>query len=154
MARWLFWICYINPVFYAFQALLVNELSRIDLQCALGAITPGGPNHPPGVGPNQVCAVAGASPGSAVVPGSDYLAAAFGYYKSNVGRDIGILIAFLIGLIAVTCFVMETRRNEAFYPPLNIVKTPNGEEKQLNDRLKERRLAGSDKVSAGHIVVS
>lgn len=31
MKRWLFWIYYLNPLSYAYEAIFANEFSRIDV---------------------------------------------------------------------------------------------------------------------------
>ena len=33
MARWLFWGSCLNPIFYAFAALMVNEFKRVTFTC-------------------------------------------------------------------------------------------------------------------------
>jgi len=40
MQVWLFWLYYLNPLAYAFQALMENEFGRIDLLCDGEAVVP------------------------------------------------------------------------------------------------------------------
>lgn len=106
MPRWLFWISYINPVYFNFEALMINEFKGLTLRCVDGLISPRGSGYPtnvsrswPGrfnhlltnapltlkqVGPNQVCTLPGARGGSQTVGGMDYLKAAFNYKRSNL----------------------------------------------------------------------
>ena len=40
MKRWLFWISYINPLYYAFSGCMENEFMRLQLSCDGNYITP------------------------------------------------------------------------------------------------------------------
>jgi len=42
-----------------------------------------------------------------VIPGEDYLQSSFGYTQSNVGPNIGVLIAFSVLYLIVTLFASE-----------------------------------------------
>jgi len=44
------------------------------------------PQYPAALGPNQVCTLPGATPGSDVIAGSVYLSAAYGYQVSEQVR--------------------------------------------------------------------
>lgn len=139
MHRWLFWISYINPVFYAFEALMINEFKRTLFTCSGSQITPAGRGYPAGLGPYQVCTIAGATPGSTSIQGMDYLIATFQYKTSHLGRNIGILFLFLVGLVAVTCLIIELQDQGAFSSAITVKTTPNKEEKALDERLQARR---------------
>lgn len=101
---WFGWIYYINPIAYAFEAVLTNEFSGRVMQCAANQLIPSGPNLNP---QNQGCAIAGSQPGSPEVPGSAYLESQFEYSRSNLWRNFGIVIAFTVGYIAVTVLATE-----------------------------------------------
>lgn len=100
MKRWLFWLTYLNPLYYGYEALFANEFSRINLKCDSSYIIPtnlpqaGITSYPSGVGPNQMCALPGSKTGSDVVTGTDYMHVAFQYSYSHVWRNFGILIAW------------------------------------------------------------
>lgn len=46
MPRWLFWISYLNPVYYSFEALMINEFNGLNLRCVDSNITPRGAGYP------------------------------------------------------------------------------------------------------------
>jgi ATP-binding cassette, subfamily G (WHITE), member 2, PDR len=91
MHPWFRWINYINPVSYAFEAILANEVHNQQYQCAPTSLVP-----PYGTGNNFQCAVAGAVPGQTSVLGDDWLLSTYGYSYSHVWRNLGILFAFQI----------------------------------------------------------
>ena len=53
------------------------------------------------MGNSFVCSVAGARAGQDFVNGDDFIAANYEYYYSNVWRNFGILIAFLVGFMII-----------------------------------------------------
>lgn len=57
---------------------------------------------------HQGCAVAGATPGSLQVAGSDYLQQSFNYTRANLWRNFGVLIAFTVLYIIITAAAAET----------------------------------------------
>ncbi|ERF75245.1 hypothetical protein EPUS_00037 [Endocarpon pusillum Z07020] len=91
MHPWFRWLNYINPVGYAFEAILANEVHNQRYECAPTSLIP-----PYGTGDNFQCAVAGAVPGRTSVLGDDWLRLSYGYSYSNVWRNLGILLAFQI----------------------------------------------------------
>lgn len=148
MARWLFWISYLNPVFYAFEALMVNEFKRVTFTCAGGSIVPSGAGYPAGLGPNQVCTVAGSTPGSDIIPGMQYLTASFNYQESHLWRNVGILLAFLFGLVFIVAVVMEFQNTGGSASAMTVCKPPNKEEAALDERLANRRSGSAEKTEA------
>ncbi|SJX63026.1 probable ATP-binding multidrug cassette transport protein [Sporisorium reilianum f. sp. reilianum] len=148
MRRWLSWISYINPVFYAFEALMINEFKRITFTCEGAQIIPSGPGYPTQLTGNQICTLAGATPGSNQVRGIDYLTASFGYQENHLWRNVGILIAFLFGFVAITALVVEKMDQGAFASAMVVKKPPTKEEKQLNQNLADRRSGATEKTEA------
>ncbi|SNX84520.1 probable ATP-binding multidrug cassette transport protein [Melanopsichium pennsylvanicum] len=148
MRRWLYWISYINPVYYAFEALMINEFKRVTFTCAGAQILPSGAGYPSQLTDNQVCTLAGSTVGTNEIPGMDYLAAAFGYKESHLWRNVGILIAFLAGFIAITAFVVERMEKGAFASAIVVQKPPNKEEQELNQKLKDRQSGATEKTEA------
>lgn len=148
MRRWLFWISYINPVFYAFEALMINEFKRITFTCEGAQIIPSGPGYPTQLTANQICTLAGATPGSDQIAGIAYLTASFGYQESHLWRNVGILIAFLVGFVAITALVVEKMDQGAFASALVVKKPPSKQEKELNQKLQDRRSGATEKTEA------
>lgn len=98
MKRWLFWLYYINPVNYAFGALMGNEFGRIDLDCVGSFIVPNGAGYPATLGANQVCTLPGAVPGNPSVNGEAYISEAYRYHDgSAIWRNFGILVSLQRG---------------------------------------------------------
>lgn len=109
MHPWFKWLKYINPVSYAFEALMVNEFHASEGRCA--ALVPSGPTYTGVSIVNQVCAVTGARPGNPTVSGDDYLKASFQYDHSHLWRDVAILLAFAVAFVITTALATE------FNPP-------------------------------------
>lgn len=101
--NWLIWLNYANGISYAFEGMLANEF-KYNIQCAPSAIVPFGQ---PRDTQYQTCALTGSSPGSLVVPGQDYLSTTFNYSQSNVGPNIGVLIAFTVLYLGLTIIASE-----------------------------------------------
>ncbi|KAI1101221.1 ABC-2 type transporter-domain-containing protein [Jackrogersella minutella] len=101
---WFGWLYWINPISYSFEAVLTNELSNRVMECAPEQLVPQGPGILPEY---QGCALTGSSPNSRVVPGSDYLETALNYSRSNLWRNFGVVIAFMILYILVTVVSTE-----------------------------------------------
>jgi len=72
MHPWFKWISYANPVAYAFEALLVNEVHGRRFPCASTSLVP-----PYGTGINFQCAVAGAVAGETTVSGDAWVSSPF-----------------------------------------------------------------------------
>ncbi|GME79243.1 unnamed protein product [Ambrosiozyma monospora] len=100
MHGWSRWINYIDPIAYAFEALIANEFSGRQFDCTI--FVPAYPDMPM---ENKVCAVVSAKPGLSYINGTDYIAQSFGYYSSHNWRNFGILIGyaafFLITYISI-----------------------------------------------------
>ncbi|KHN95207.1 ABC drug exporter AtrF [Metarhizium album ARSEF 1941] len=101
---WFGWLYYLNPISYAFEAVLTNEFAGRTMDCAPSQLVPQGPGIRP---ENQGCALSGSHPGTPRVAGSDYLSSQFEYSRSNLWRNFGILIAFTAGYIALTVLATE-----------------------------------------------
>lgn len=102
MHPWFSWIRWINPVFYAFEILVANEFHNQDFTCS--AIIP---PYSPNIGDSWVCNVAGAVPGQYTVSGDAFIATNYEYYYSNVWRNFGILIGFLVFFLATYFVTVE-----------------------------------------------
>lgn len=84
MLGWSRWMNYINPMAYAFEALMANEFHDREFPCS--QMVPAGPGYdglPDGA---QICSAVGAMPGESVVNGDRYLGLSFKYYNSHKWR--------------------------------------------------------------------
>ncbi|KAJ7160558.1 ABC-2 type transporter-domain-containing protein [Mycena crocata] len=106
MVVWFRWINYINPVAYAFEALMVNEFSGRTFPC--GLFVPAGPTYANVSATNKICSTTGgARAGADFVLGSEYLEAAYSYSHDHLWRNLGILIGFIVVFCAVHLVATE-----------------------------------------------
>jgi ABC-type multidrug transport system permease subunit/ABC-type multidrug transport system ATPase subunit len=100
MHPWFVWLFWINPIAYAFDALLSNEFHGKIIPCVGPNLVPTGPAYL--TGENQACAgVGGAQPGVNFVTGDDYLAS-LSYSHSHVWRNFGIVWAWWVLFVVMT----------------------------------------------------
>ncbi|KAK8120926.1 ATPase [Apiospora kogelbergensis] len=101
---WFGWLYWINPVAYSFESVISNEFSGKTIECAPSQLVPQGPGILPEY---QGCATTGASVNARSVAGSDYIGASFGYSRSHLWRNFGVVIAFAVLYILVTVVATE-----------------------------------------------
>ncbi|KAJ9143769.1 ABC transporter CDR4 [Pleurostoma richardsiae] len=89
MRPWLSWIRWINPAYYAFEALVSNEFHGRQFQC--GSFIP-----PYGTGNSTVCSAVGAIPGQQFVSGDTFIRQNYNYTWDHTWRNYGILFGLLI----------------------------------------------------------
>lgn len=102
MHPWFKWTSWINPVAYAFEALLVNEVHGVNYDCSPTSLVP-----PYGTGNNFQCAVAGAVAGQVAVSGDSWVKSSYGYSYSHIWRNLGFLFAFMIFFYAIYFIATE-----------------------------------------------
>ncbi|KAI5963215.1 SNQ2 [Candida pseudojiufengensis] len=107
MHPWFKWISYINPVLYAFEAVIASEFHGRHMDCDGQYLTPSGPGYENLSSGEQVCAFVGAQPGQNWVLGDTYLYLSYTYKFDHVWRNLGILIGFLAFFLAITCLGTE-----------------------------------------------
>ncbi|KAF2434531.1 hypothetical protein EJ08DRAFT_646484 [Tothia fuscella] len=96
MLGWSRWINYLDPVAYAFEALMINEFHGRGFECS--TFVPSGPGYPTTNTLSRICTAVGSKAGSSQVNGDDYINSAFQYYHAHKWRNFGILIVFMVGL--------------------------------------------------------
>lgn len=107
MHPWFKWISYIDPILYAFEAIIATEFHGRKMECDGTYWTPSGPGYQ-GVDPaNQVCAFKGSVPGQSWVSGDEYLDIAFTYKFTHVWRNFGILLGFFIFFTGIKALGVE-----------------------------------------------
>ncbi|KAM5361174.1 hypothetical protein ACJZ2D_013256 [Fusarium nematophilum] len=94
MPGWSRWMNYINPLAYAFEALMASEFHNREFPCA--QMVPRGPGYDGLPAESAICAVVGAQPGSSFVDGDRYINMSFDYDNAHKWRNIGILCGFLV----------------------------------------------------------
>ncbi|KAJ5805910.1 uncharacterized protein N7503_003512 [Penicillium pulvis] len=105
MQGWLRWINYINPLAYAYEALLANEFHNREFECE--SFVPEGASYENITSAERTCSVTGSSSGSSVVSGNLYVQETYEYYWSHVWRNFGILIAYVIFFMIVYILAAE-----------------------------------------------
>lgn len=91
MRPWLGWIRWINPIFYTFEAALVNEFHGLRSKCVEYI-----PSYSSLQSPYFTCSVVGSIAGEHYVSGDVYLESKYGYTYTHLWRNVGILFCFLI----------------------------------------------------------
>jgi len=92
------WINYLDPIAYAFEALIANEFAGQNYPCAsyipqnlMGAF----PKYDlPAGSLAHVCTVVGSIPGQAFVEGDRFISESYNYHRSHLWRNFGILWVF------------------------------------------------------------
>ncbi|UKZ87088.1 ZEB2-regulated ABC transporter 1 [Trichoderma asperellum] len=96
MLGWCRWIGYIDPLSYAFEALVVNEFHNREFECVDFIPSKNFPEYSNVSSANQVCSSVGAVSGQLYVSGDAYVGSAFQYEWGHRWRNFGIVIAFTI----------------------------------------------------------
>lgn len=100
MHPWFVWIYWIDPLAYAFDAILSNEFHNKIIPCVATNLVPNGPGYTDPA--FQSCAgVGGARPGATSLTGDEYLAS-LSYSHSNLWRNFGIVWAWWVLFVAIT----------------------------------------------------
>ncbi|KAI7088188.1 pleiotropic drug resistance protein, ABC superfamily [Hortaea werneckii] len=97
MLDWCRWINYIDPVAYGFEALMINEFHNQQYRCSERALIP---QYGSLADQSRVCTAVGSVAGQAFVDGDAYINSSFQYYHSHKYRNVGIIFAFMVFLMA------------------------------------------------------
>ncbi|KIY52486.1 ABC transporter [Fistulina hepatica ATCC 64428] len=99
------WLVYINPLYFAFDALMSNEFHTIHGECT--NVVPTGPGYANMTWDNRACAEVGYIPGQSTVDGSRYIELSYGYSYSHLWRNFGIMVTFFVGFTSLLLFFTE-----------------------------------------------
>ena len=91
MQGWMKWISYINPIGYAYESLLINELG-LGRNFPCSSFVPSYATD----AQERACATAGAPAGADFVIGENILTGSYSYKDGHLWRNLGILAAFLV----------------------------------------------------------
>lgn len=110
MHPWFAWIRWINPIYYAFEMLIGNEMHGRRFDCPDRDIVP---SYGPQTGDSSAwtCSAVGSVPGEMTVSGDAFMEANYGYKFSHIWRNLGILFGFLIFFMFV--YMLATELNSA-----------------------------------------
>ncbi|KAK3846546.1 MAG: ABC-2 type transporter-domain-containing protein [Linnemannia gamsii] len=123
MHPWFIWIFWINPLAYAFKALMSNEMSGLRFSCDVPYLIPNGPEYTDLA--HQVCTMAGAKPGRDYVEGPDYLYSSFRYKVSEMWLNVLAVFLFWILFTALTSWAMEVKEFGKGGFSTNVFKRPS-----------------------------
>ena len=140
MHPWLKWLIWINPVQYAFEAIMANEFYNLNIECVPPYLVPEGPDASP---QHQSCFVQGSQPDQTVVRGSDYIEAAYTYSRSHLWRNFGIIIAWLIFFVVLTMIGMELQKPNKGGSSVTVFKRGQAP-KDVDDALKNKTTPGDE----------
>jgi ABC-type multidrug transport system permease subunit/ABC-type multidrug transport system ATPase subunit len=107
MLGWCRWLNYLDPLAYAFESLVLNEFHNVNFACTEFVPSPQVPGYENVSMANRVCSAVGAVAGSEYVSGDAYIESGFRYNAVHRWRNFGILIAFMIGFLAMYMFAAE-----------------------------------------------
>ncbi|KAF2841530.1 ABC transporter [Patellaria atrata CBS 101060] len=141
---WLRWIFYVNALGLGFSALMVNEFSRLDMTCTAESLIPSGIGYD-NIN-NQVCTLAGSTPGTTLVSGSDYLEVGFSYSTSDLWRNFGIIVVLIVAFLITNSLLGEYITWGAGGRTITVFRKEDDELKQLNEKLREKRDKRNRKV--------
>jgi len=102
---WLSWIRYLNPIAYAFEALMANEFTGLQLQCVVPQLVPLGPQVR-----NQSCLIPGSALDATTVDGASYIDTSFNYTRAHLWRNCGIIIALWVVYTVLTMVGTELQK--------------------------------------------
>lgn len=151
MHPWFRWLNYLNPVAYAFEALMINEFHNRTIDCS--KFIPDGPGYEDVSLEQKICSTTGAAAGASFVDGDTYLAVNFRYFADHLWRNLGIMIALMIFGCAVYLMATEYisakkskseilifRRGRMPYVQLRTDEEVNADIKVSADMLAEEKI--------------
>ncbi|KAI9054497.1 hypothetical protein LZ554_001655 [Drepanopeziza brunnea f. sp. 'monogermtubi'] len=101
MRPWFRWINWLNPVGYAFEALMINEFHDRNIPCSPEKFVPGGPGYEDITPEQRICSVTGAAAGADSVDGDTYIRVNFEYEHAHLWRNFGIMCVLMVFSCAV-----------------------------------------------------
>jgi ABC-type multidrug transport system permease subunit/ABC-type uncharacterized transport system ATPase component len=142
MHPWFVWIYWIDPLSYAFEALLANEFHGKVIPCIGVNLIPNGPGYLNSA--FQSCAgVGGAIQGETSLTGDQYLQS-MSYSHSHVWRNFGILCVWWALYVTITVVATSRWRSSSENGPSQLiprenqkhvrVKLPADEESQVREK--------------------
>lgn len=146
---WLRWIYWINALGLAFSAMMENEFGRIDMTCADAQLVPSGPGY--GDIAHQVCTLAGSTPGTNRISGTDYVVEGFSYDPQDLWRNWGIILVLIVAFLFFNVFLGEVVKFGMAGNSFKIFAKPNAELKALNESLVKKREERRSNNTAGDV---
>ncbi|PYI08307.1 hypothetical protein BO78DRAFT_405795 [Aspergillus sclerotiicarbonarius CBS 121057] len=111
MKVWLSWIRYLDPMYYIFESIALNEIGTSSYKCSLQDTVPRGAAY--NETSYQACAVSGSVAGDLSLSGRLYLMVEYGFKYIHLWRNVGINAAFFVFFSIVVTIGMERFRHPA-----------------------------------------
>lgn len=108
MHVWFRWIFYLNPGAYAFESIMANEFSGLELDCVEPQYVPFGPEYDGVSQANRACTVIGSDSGA--IDGEEFVYLQYNYTTGHIWRGFGVIVGFWIFFIAATALAFELRK--------------------------------------------
>lgn len=144
MLGWCRWINYIDPIAYAFDALIANEYHGREFECL--QYIPAGPGYPTS-GNSVSCSVVGARAGQLTVLGDDYIYLSYRYSFAKRWRNWGIVVAFAAFFLLVYLFIVENSKSSMQKGEVLVFqKSTLKRMKKLNKQKPDLEAGGVDKL--------
>ncbi|KAK4151109.1 ABC-2 type transporter-domain-containing protein [Chaetomidium leptoderma] len=113
MRPWFRWIFYLNPGAYAFESLMANEFTGLELDCVAPQYVPYGPQYESeALASHRGCTVLGSDNLTGLIDGHAYITQQYSYATGHIWRGFGVLVGFWITFIAVTALAFELRTGD------------------------------------------
>jgi ATP-binding cassette subfamily G (WHITE) protein 2 (SNQ2) len=105
MKVWLSWIRYLNPMYYGFESVMLNEIASSSYGCSTADIVPTGAGFSDSR--FQSCALSGSSPGDLLLKGAAYIETFYDFRDSHLWRNVGINAGFFLFFSVLVAIGME-----------------------------------------------
>ncbi|OKO95199.1 Brefeldin A resistance protein [Penicillium subrubescens] len=158
MKVWLSWIRYLDPMYYIFESIALNEIGDGNYQCSSDHIVPRGATYNDTT--FQTCAVSGSVPGNLNLSGNLYILAEYGFKYIHKWRNVGINAAFFVFFAILVTIGMERFRNATermstiYYQKLPWTKTSTSDLADVEKLPVTTDLGGFDATSNDESSVS
>lgn len=140
MHPWFVWLFWIDPLAYAFDALLSNEFHGKKIDCIANNLIPSGPGFTNAA--HQACAgVGGAVPGQTYVDGDAYLAS-LSYSHAHLWRNFGIVWAWWALFVFITIVATSRWRATSETGPSLFIPRDTAHAYKSNQQKREKDEEG------------
>ncbi|CCH45147.1 Multidrug resistance protein [Wickerhamomyces ciferrii] len=143
MLGWSRWINYLDPLAYAFEALMANEFAGVTYDCS--SFVPGDPRSIPNIPSDGfICNAVGAQTGEFTVDGTTYLEVAYKYKNSHRWRNWGITLAFALFFLAI--YLVFSEYNESAMQKGEVLLF----QRSTLRKLKKEKAASQNELESGN----
>ncbi|CAH0002311.1 unnamed protein product [Clonostachys byssicola] len=105
MRSWIAWSRWANPLFYAFESVMLNEFVGRRFDCV--SYIPAGPGYEDVDPTARACSAQASVAGQSFINGEEYLKTIYGYDNAHRWRNFGVVIAFMVIYLALHLVASE-----------------------------------------------